>query len=136
MQEFGSIPGVGVHATIAGVRVMVGAPARLLADLTGPTAAVVSALEETGRTVVLVRRDGVPVGLLGIADRLRADAAATVATLGAMTGATPLLLTGENPRAATAPAAEIGIDDVRAGCCPKTNSTRYGHCKPQASGLR
>jgi P-type E1-E2 ATPase len=68
---------------------------------------------------VLVVRDGVPVGVLGIADRLRTDAAATVAALGALTGATPLLLTGDNPRAAAALAAEIGIDDVRAGLLPQ-----------------
>ncbi|MBA2474235.1 MAG: HAD-IC family P-type ATPase, partial [Pseudonocardiales bacterium] len=85
----------------------------------GPTAAVVSALEEAGRTVVLVLRDGVPVGLLGIADRLRADAAATVAALGTMIGATAVLLTGDNPRAAAALATEIGIDDVRAGLQPQ-----------------
>jgi heavy metal translocating P-type ATPase len=119
VREFGSTPGVGVHATVAGVRVAVGAPARLLADLTGPIAAVVSALEEGGRTVVLVLRDGVPVGVLGIADRLRTDAAATVAALGTMTGATAVLLTGDNPRAAAALATEIGIDDVRAGLLPQ-----------------
>jgi heavy metal translocating P-type ATPase len=120
---FSSTPGVGVHATVAGARVAVGAPARLLDDLAGPAAdrvaAVVSALEQAGRTTVLVLRDGVPVGVLGIADRLRPDAAATVAALGAMTGATPLLLTGDNPRAAAALATEIGIDDVRAGLLPQ-----------------
>jgi heavy metal translocating P-type ATPase len=120
---FSSTPGVGVHATVAGARVAVGAPARLLDDLAGPAAdrvaAVVSALEQAGRTTVLVLRDGVPVGVLGIADRLRPDAAATVAALGAMTGATPLLLTGDNPRAAAALAAEVGIGDVRAGLLPQ-----------------
>jgi heavy metal translocating P-type ATPase len=123
VQEFGSTPGVGVHATVAGARVAVGAPARLRDDLTGPAAgrvaAVVSALEEAGRTTVLVLRDGVPIGVLGITDRLRGDAAATVAALGTMTRATPLLLTGDNPRAAAALAAEIGIDDVRAGLLPQ-----------------
>ncbi len=118
VQEFDSAPGVGVRATAHGVRVAVGAPARLLADLSGPTAEVVAVLEQAGRTAVLVLFDGVPVGVLGIADRLRPDAAATVAALGAVTGATPLLLTGDNPRAAAALAAEIGIDDVRAGLLP------------------
>jgi heavy metal translocating P-type ATPase len=123
VQEFGSTPGVGVHATVAGARVAVGAPARLLDDLAGPAAdrvaELVSALEEAGRTTVLVVGDGVPLGVLAIADRLRADAAATVAALGTMTRATPLLLTGDNPRAAAALAAEVGIDDVRAGLLPQ-----------------
>jgi heavy metal translocating P-type ATPase len=120
---FGSTPGVGVHATVAGIRVAIGAPARLLDDLAGPAAdrvaAVVSALEEAGRTTVVVVRDGVPVGVLGIADRLRPDAASTVAALGALTGAPPLLLTGDNPRAAAALATEVGIGDVRAGLLPQ-----------------
>lgn len=118
VQDFDSTPGVGVHATVHGARVAVGAPARLLADLHGPTAEAVSALERAGHTAVLVLRDGVPVGVLGIADRLRPDAAATVSALGALTGTTPLLLTGDNPRAAGALAAEIGIDDVRAELLP------------------
>lgn len=122
-QGFGSTPGVGVHATVAGIRVAIGAPARLLDDLAGPAAdrvaAVVSALEEAGRTTVVVVRDGVPVGVLGIADRLRPDAASTVAALGALTGAPPLLLTGDNPRAAATLATEVGIGDVRAGLLPQ-----------------
>jgi heavy metal translocating P-type ATPase len=120
---FGSTPGVGVYATVGGIRVAIGAPARLLDDLAGPAAdrvaAVVSALEEAGRTTVVVVRDGVPVGVLGIADRLRPDAASTVAALGALTGAPPLLLTGDNPRAAAALATEVGIGDVRAGLLPQ-----------------
>jgi heavy metal translocating P-type ATPase len=120
---FGSTPGVGVYATVGGIRVAIGAPARLLDDLAGPAAdrvaAVVSALEEAGRTTVVVVRDGVPVGVLGIADRLRPDAASTMAALGALTGAPPLLLTGDNPRAAAALATEVGIGDVRAGLLPQ-----------------
>jgi cation-transporting P-type ATPase J len=34
-------------------------------------------LEESGHIAVLIMRDGRPVGLLGLADRLRPDAAAT-----------------------------------------------------------
>ncbi|MFF8012515.1 heavy metal translocating P-type ATPase [Streptomyces sp. NPDC007929] len=79
----------------------------------------VSELEEAGRTAVLVVVDGVPVGLLGIADRLRPDAAATVASLARLTGSAPVLLTGDNPRAAARLAAEAGVEDVRAGLLPQ-----------------
>ncbi|MER7762884.1 heavy metal translocating P-type ATPase [Streptomyces sp. NPDC097619] len=81
--------------------------------------AVVDELEEAGRTAVLVERDGVPVGVLGIADRLRPDAAATVAALTRLTGRTPVLLTGDNARAAARLAAEVGITEVRAGLLPE-----------------
>lgn len=68
---------------------------------------------------MLVTVDGVPVGVLGIADRLRPDAAATVGALTALTGAVPMLVTGDNPRAAARLAAEVGITDVRSGLLPQ-----------------
>ncbi|OUD05160.1 heavy metal translocating P-type ATPase [Streptomyces swartbergensis] len=122
-QDFTSAPGVGVTAVVNGRGVAVGAPARLL-DGTGSTVtAVAGELEESGRTAVLVLVDGAPAGLLGIADRLRPDAAATVAALTTLTGTAPTLLTGDNPRAAAHLAAEAGIDDVRAGLLPQDKLT-------------
>ncbi|MFF9120072.1 heavy metal translocating P-type ATPase [Streptomyces massasporeus] len=144
-RDFTSAPGVGVTAVVGGRTVAVGAPARLLdardGTATEPDAAVgtvaepeeshrmvaepeeshrtVAELEESGRTAVLVVVDGTPAGLLGIADRLRPDAAATVAALARLTGSAPVLLTGDNPRAAAHLAAEAGIDDVRAGLLPQ-----------------
>ncbi|WP_019069365.1 heavy metal translocating P-type ATPase [Streptomyces hokutonensis] len=129
-EDFTSTPGVGVTATVAGRPVAVGAPARLLAEASDAgsarAAALVGALEEGGRTAVLVTLDGRPVGVLGIADRLRADATTTVASLASLTGTAPLLLTGDNPRAAARLAAEVGIGDVRAGLLPehKVNAVR------------
>ncbi|WP_198358703.1 heavy metal translocating P-type ATPase [Streptomyces fildesensis] len=125
VRDFTSAPGVGVTATIDGHTVAVGAPARLLADnddtLSARAAEVAAELEDGGRTAVLVLRDSVPGGVLGIADRLRADAATTVASLTALTGSTPMLVTGDNPRAAARLAAEVGIteDDVHAGLLPQ-----------------
>jgi P-type E1-E2 ATPase len=79
---------------------------------------VVREWEDAGRTVVLVLRDGVPAGVLAIADRPRPDAAAAVAALRELTGRAPVLLTGDNERAARRLAAETGITDVRAGLLP------------------
>ncbi|MFE9822373.1 heavy metal translocating P-type ATPase [Streptomyces sp. NPDC005791] len=121
--EFMSAPGTGVTATVDGHRISAGSPARLLRGTATPAAdqaaAVAAGLEETGRTAVLVLRDGLPVGVLGIADRIRRDAAATVASLARLTGGIPMLLTGDNPRAAARLAAEAGITDVRAGLLPQ-----------------
>ncbi|MFJ3218003.1 heavy metal translocating P-type ATPase [Kitasatospora sp. NPDC086801] len=126
-EGFASTPGIGVTATVSGAVIAVGAPARLLdgaadapsTEAEATAAAVAEELERDGRTAVLVGRDGVPVGVLGIADRLRPDAAATVTALAALTGAAPVLVTGDNPRAAARLAAEVGITDVRAGLLPQ-----------------
>ncbi|MFE9924865.1 heavy metal translocating P-type ATPase [Streptomyces sp. NPDC005774] len=117
---FTSVPGQGVTAVIAGHTVRVGSPAWLLDDAADPAhQEVVRELEDAGRTAVVVLRDGTPVGVLGIADRLRPDAAATVAALTRLTGRTPVLLTGDNERAARHLAAEVGITDVRSGLLPQ-----------------
>ncbi|MDT3442596.1 heavy metal translocating P-type ATPase [Pseudofrankia sp. BMG5.37] len=120
VEDFNSAPGTGVTATVDGRGVAVGSPARLLNGRTDhPAAAVAWQLESEGRTAVLVEVDDTPVGVLGIADRLREDAAATVSALTSLTGTSPVLITGDNPRAAARLADEVGITDVRAGLLPQ-----------------
>ncbi|MGM9439170.1 heavy metal translocating P-type ATPase [Streptomyces murinus] len=120
VEDFDSAPGTGVSAVVDGASVAIGSPARLLGGGRPHPASVVAAgLEDEGRTAVLVTVDGEPVGVLGIADRPRPDAAATVAALTALAGAAPLLVTGDNPRAAARLADEVGITDVRAGLLPQ-----------------
>ena len=60
---------------------------------------------------------GVPVALLAVADAVKPDAAAAVAALRA-SGLTCTMLTGDNPRAAAAVGAAVGITDVRAALLP------------------
>ncbi|MEV8128687.1 heavy metal translocating P-type ATPase [Streptomyces sp. NPDC085944] len=126
VRDFTSTPGTGVTATVDGHTIAVRAPARLLnhVDTTSAKAAAIAeSMEGEGRTAVLVQRDGIPAGVLGIADRLRPDAATTVAALAALTGSAPMLLTGDNPRAAALLADEVGISDVRAGLLPQDKVT-------------
>jgi heavy metal translocating P-type ATPase len=123
-QDFSSTPGIGVTATVDSTTVTVGAPTRLLNGTHSPRAAraatVAAQMEDDGRTAVIVVVDGVPAGVLGIADRLRRDAKQTVATLTALTGSTPVLVTGDNPRAAEHLAGDVGI---RAGLLPQDKVT-------------
>ncbi|MGW5048801.1 heavy metal translocating P-type ATPase [Streptomyces griseoluteus] len=114
--DFASTPGTGVRAQVEGRTVAVGSPARLL-DRTSAT--VAARLEEQGRTAVLVTVDGTPVGVLGIADRLRGEAGAAVHALARLSVCAPVLLTGDNEPAARALAAEAGIPEVRAGLLPQ-----------------
>ncbi|MGW3165523.1 heavy metal translocating P-type ATPase [Streptomyces sp. NPDC001142] len=124
VEDFTSAPGTGVTATVEGKAVAVGSPARLLSGPDDHPAAVVAArLEDEGRTAALVEVENTPVGVLGIADRLREEAAATVTALTGLTGSTPVLVTGDNPRAAARLAEEVGITDVRAGLLPQDKVT-------------
>ncbi|MGW6505390.1 heavy metal translocating P-type ATPase [Nonomuraea angiospora] len=125
--DFAALPGRGVRARVDGRLVELGSPAHLLdqsADgaMSGDAEQarqVVAEIEEDGHSAVLLLLDGRPVAVLGLADRMRAGAAQVVAQLTALTGTAPVLLTGDNPRAAARVAAQAGITDVRAGLLPQ-----------------
>jgi P-type E1-E2 ATPase len=126
-EDFTSSPGAGVTATISGRAIAVGSPAHLLAGIDPAQATRALAetvqLEDQGRTAVVVLCEGRPIGILAIADRLRPDAAAAVASLTALTTTAPILLTGDNARAAGRLGEEVGIGDVRAGLLPQDKVT-------------
>ncbi|WP_353476203.1 heavy metal translocating P-type ATPase (plasmid) [Salipiger sp. H15] len=114
-----ALPGKGAEAVIGGVTVRVGSP-RLAEErgaLEDGVRTRVAALEAEGKTVVVVMRGDVPLGLIALRDEPRADAAEAVRQLGAL-GVSPLMLTGDNPRTAQAIAEGLGIDH-RAGLMPE-----------------
>jgi heavy metal translocating P-type ATPase len=118
-EEFGSTPGRGVRARVGGRLVEVGNPAHLLDDPAGPAGRLAAELQHGGHTAVVVRVDGIPAGVLALADRIRPDVPGVVTRLREMTGHTPVLLTGDNSLAAGRVATEAGITDVRAGLLPE-----------------
>ena len=134
-EDFTAAPGRGVSALVAGRRVEVGSPAHLLAgQAPAGAAARVAELEEGGQTVAVMRVDGTAVALLAIADRTRPAAASAVARITELTGTAPVLLTGDNRRAAARLAGQIGIADVRAGLLPQDKAAAVHDL--QARGAR
>jgi cation-transporting P-type ATPase J len=123
--EFTAQPGRGVSALVEDHVIHVGSPAALLAtgDGTQTAAEAATAIQERGQTAVVVLRDRRPVGVLGITDQLRVEAAATIAELTRLTGTAPVLLTGDNPATAVQLAQQVGITDVRAGLLPEGKVT-------------
>jgi P-type Cu+ transporter len=83
-------------------------------------AAAIDAAEQVGRTAVLVCWDERPQGVLVLADTIKPHARQSVSQLREL-GLRPVLLTGDNLRAAKAVAAATGIDepDVVAGVLPE-----------------
>jgi heavy metal translocating P-type ATPase len=118
--DFTAQPGRGIRARVAGRHVEIGSPAHLLAPgADDAIAAMAASLEDSGQTAAVVRVDGTAAALLGIADRIRPAARDAVTGITALTGATPVLLTGDNHRAARRLAAQAGITDARAGLLPQ-----------------
>jgi heavy metal translocating P-type ATPase len=134
-EEFTAVPGRGVSALVAGRRVEVGSPAHLLgAQAPAGAAAQAAQLEEGGQTAAVLRVDGTVAALLAIADRTRPAAASAVARITELTGTAPLLLTGDNHRAAARLAAQVGIGGVRAGLLPQDKAAAVTDL--QAAGAR
>ncbi|WP_425325641.1 heavy metal translocating P-type ATPase [Propioniciclava soli] len=127
---FANVPGEGVRASVDGEIVTVVRPD--VVDL-GPLADAVAAAEASGQTVVVVTRDGTPIGALALADTLKPTSAEAVARFREL-GLTPVLLTGDNERAARAVADEVGIERVVAGVRPEGKVRVVSDL--QASGLK
>jgi heavy metal translocating P-type ATPase len=119
VEDFESFTGLGVQARIEGTQVLVGRP-QFLEDrgigLT-PLAQRITALEEAGRTVIVVSQNEHLLGVIALGDQVRPDAAEAVAAM-RHAGITPILVTGDNQRAAAYVARSVGIDDMRAGILP------------------
>jgi Cu+-exporting ATPase len=120
VESFANTEGLGVQGVVEGHAVVVGRE-RFLADWAQhpdtDLLAARDAAEAAGRTAVFVGWDGAPRGLLVVADAIKDTSAEAVAGMKAL-GLRPVLLTGDNERAARAVAAEVGIDDVIAEVLP------------------
>ncbi|XP_047088361.1 cation-transporting ATPase HMA5 [Lolium rigidum] len=119
-EDFSAVPGKGVQCSINEKKVLIGN--RTLMNENGvsipPEAeSFLVDLELNAKTGILVAYDSSFMGLMGIADPLKREAAVVVEGLKKM-GIHPVMLTGDNWRTAQAVAKEVGIEDVRAEVMP------------------
>ncbi|MET8425110.1 heavy metal translocating P-type ATPase [Nocardia sp. NPDC004860] len=125
VEGFAADPGRGVSARIGQRRIAVGSPAALLPssgqgapDANRAARTAVDGLQEKGFTAVVVSCDARPIGVLAITDQLRPEAATAIDLTARVTGSAPILLTGDNSRAAHRLAARVGLSDARAELLP------------------
>lgn len=117
LQHFENVPGEGVRATVDGVEVAVRRP-DAVGSLPQPLASVVDNAQGRGETPVVVLRGAEPIGVVALADTIKETSAHAIGRLKAL-GLSPVLLTGDNERAARAVADRVGIDEVRANVRPE-----------------
>ena len=80
-------------------------------------------LEDKGQTVIAVARNGQFLGLIGIADSVKEDAAEAIRRVKAA-GITPVMITGDNQRTAAAVASQVGIQEVHAEVLPHEKAAK------------
>ena len=120
-ERFTTFGGLGVSALVEGAEVLIGNPPFLTehgVTLPPEVAERIAALQDEGKTVVLVAVGGTLAGVIGIADTLKPTAKSAVSELKRM-GLAVMMLTGDNERTAAAIAREVGIENVRAGLMPQ-----------------
>ena len=118
--QFKAIAGGGVQAQVDGITVLVGTP-KLLAEhtiqLQPAEQEELAVLQSEGKTVMVVAMNGQVVGLIAVADRVRATSRETIARLKTL-GIQVAMLTGDNRHTGEAVGRELGIERVFAEVLP------------------
>ena len=116
---FAAIAGHGVGGEVDGRSVLLG-NAKLMRDRSIAIEHLAKDWERLageGKTPMFVAIDGKPAGLVAVADTVKPDSKAAVATLRGM-GLEVVMMTGDNERTAKAIARQVGIERVLADVLP------------------
>ena len=130
---FRAVPGKGALGVVQLRNVSVG-NAALMAEAGVDARALepeAQRLRALGQTVIYIGLDGAPVGLLGVADPLKAEAWDVVQQLKAE-GIRLVVLSGDHEESVRTVAAQLGIEDVAAGVLPDAKASRVSELR--ASG--
>jgi Cu+-exporting ATPase len=121
VEGFANEAGKGVSGVVDGHAVVAGRASWLTEQyaivIPAKVADEAARAEADGRTVIYVAWDGAARGALVVSDTIKPTSAQAISELRSL-GLTPVLLTGDNERAARAVAAETGIDEVIAEVLP------------------
>lgn len=121
-----NIKGCGMDASICGHRVLIG-NRKLMEqngiELTEQVLNDLSEVQNSGASIALIAVDGKAEMLLGISDKLKADAKDSISRLKNMGIADIIMLTGDNACTASAIAAQLGITEYRAELLPEDKLT-------------
>ncbi|HEX9094383.1 MAG TPA: cation-translocating P-type ATPase [Coriobacteriia bacterium] len=121
LEDFEDVAGRGVRARIGGVVHSIGSPTLAAAEgsLTADALRRIAALEDAGKTVLVLAQEGTAVGLIGVADDVRPEAPEVIERLRRLGIKHVIMLTGDNERTAAAVAVHAGVTEVRARLLPE-----------------
>jgi Cd2+/Zn2+-exporting ATPase len=123
-EGFEALTGAGARARVGEQDVYVGS-VTLFADLgadLGNNLRIVNELRTQGKTVILVGPADRVMGLVALRDEYRPEAPEAIESLHRVGISDVVMLTGDNPRTASAIASHLGIDQVQAELKPADKS--------------
>ena len=130
VDRFEALPGTGAKGEVDGCEVTVGNLASAPPDPRIPQEA--RRLASAGFTVLVVTRDGVAAGVIGVRDEIRPESPEAVGQLTAM-GIRTVLLTGDNRATAEEIARQAGIGEVIAEVTPPEKAGRIANLRDRGS---
>lgn len=121
---FNAIPGHGVEVEHKGAKILLGNRKLMEANNINISALEdkMTALEEEGKTAMLIAVDNQLAGLITVADTLKEHSTDAVKTLQQM-GLKVIMITGDNQRTANAIAQQVGVNRVLAEVLPSEKAT-------------
>ena len=119
VEQFRILPGNGLEAMQEGKRLLGGSLSYMESQISVSEQMKTRAntLAEEGKTPLLFARDGKLLGIIAVADIIRADSPEAIRQLQNM-GIKVVMLTGDNERTAKAIGQQAGVDEVIAGVLP------------------
>ena len=119
VEDFSALPGNGLRARLGGEELLGGSLAYISSLVSVPPELRerADALSEKGKTPLLFAKGGDLLGVIAVADTVKADAAEAVRELKGM-GIHVVMLTGDNARTAAAIGEQVGADEVISGVLP------------------
>jgi P-type Cu+ transporter len=120
VRQFRSITARGVQGEVGNETVRVGSRRLLNEAGIAPDALEerLVELETEGKTAMLVAIGGDAAGLVAVADTVKDDSKAAIAAMHDL-GIHVVMVTGDNERTARYVAAQVGLDEIRAGVLPE-----------------
>ncbi len=134
--DFESLPGHGIRATVRGHQVVIGDRMLAREGIVLPESAqsLVREMEASGNTVIPLAIDREAAGLCVVSDTVRPESKQAVAWLKQLDIEQTVLISGDNAAVAEAVGRELGVDQVHAETLPEQKLEFI--CALQAQGLQ
>lgn len=127
VEDFQSITGKGIKAKIGGQLYYVGSPSLFEEVLTNRFStelkAEITALQSTGKTVMLVGNEQEIFLMIAVADEIRESTCDVIHKLSELGIEKTIMLTGDNMGTAEAIGKQVGVTDIKAGLLPEDKLT-------------